>query len=224
MIKSIFYKEWLKTRVVVLLAAALNIGCIAYILLSLRNTLLSSGVVETWATMIGRDIMMVNSLMLIPLITGIVLAVMQWLPEMQQKRIKLTLHLPIKYGYSIGLMLGYGLTCLLLTFILDAALLAIVESLWLPAELVYRTFLTTLPWYIAGCMGYAVISWLLLEPTWRIRIIDACIGAPLVGICFLTTQPACYINFIPCLIILAAIMACLPLYSVYRFKMGEGLV
>ena len=95
MLKSIFYKEWLKLRLFWCLALVVHSGLIAYILLSLRSTLLASGIVETWATMIGRDVLMVNTLMYLPLITGVCVALCQWLPEMQVKRLRLTLHLPI---------------------------------------------------------------------------------------------------------------------------------
>ena len=92
MLKAIFYKEWLKLRIFWCLALVVHIGLIAYLLLSLRSTLLASGIVETWATMIGRDVLMVNALMYVPLITGVCIALCQWLPEMQIKRIRLTLH------------------------------------------------------------------------------------------------------------------------------------
>ena len=78
MLHAIFYKEWLKLRLCWLLAAVVHIGLIVYLLLSLRSVLLASGVVETWATMIGRDVLMVNALMYVPLVTGVCIALCQW--------------------------------------------------------------------------------------------------------------------------------------------------
>ena len=221
MLKSIFYKEWLKLRLFWGLALVVHVGLIAYLLLSLRSTLLASGVVETWATMIGRDVLMVNSLMYVPLVTGVCVALCQWLPEMQIKRIRLTLHLPVDYTASIGTMLLSSIVGLCVLFALDAAVLAFVEQLWLPRELVWRTFLTCLPWYIGGLLGYSVLSWCILEPQWKIRCANILIGAPLVALCFLTAQPACYVKMFPWLIVLLLITGCLPFYSVYRFKLGK---
>ena len=221
MLKAIFYKEWLKLRLFWCLALAVHAGLIAYLLLALRSTLLASGVVETWATMIGRDVLMVNQLMYLPLLTGVCIALCQWLPEMQIKRIRLTLHLPIDYTVSIGIMLLSSLTGLCLLFTLDAAALALVEQTWLPRELVWRTFLTCLPWYIGGLLGYRVCSWCLLEPQWKIRCLDILVGAPLVALCFLTAQPACYVRMWPWLLLALVLTACLPFYSVYRFKLGK---
>ena len=90
MIRSIFYKEWLKLRLFWCLAVVVHVGLITYLLLALRGTLLASGVVETWALMIGRDVLMVNTLTYLPLVTGVCIALCQWLPEMQIKRIRLT--------------------------------------------------------------------------------------------------------------------------------------
>lgn len=221
MLKAIFYKEWLKLRLFWGLALAVHVGMVAYMLLSLRSTLLSSGVVETWATMIGRDVLMVNTLMYLPLVTGVVLAVCQWLPEMQLRRIRLTLHLPIDFTLSIGTMLLSSLLGLFCLFALDAVMLSVVEQIWLPRELVWRTFLTCLPWYIGGMLGCSVVSWCILEPQWKMRCLWMLIGAPLVAICFLSSQPACYLTMFPWLLILLAITAILPFYSVYRFKLGK---
>ena len=221
MLKAIFYKEWLKLRLFWLLALLLHAGLVTYLLLALRSTLLASGVVETWATMIGRDVMMVNQLMYLPLVTGIALALCQWLPEMQIKRIRLTLHLPLEYTASIGIMLLSSLVGLCLLFALDATILALVEHAWLPRELVWRTFLTCLPWYIAGMLGYSIVSWCVLEPQWRFRCLNILIGAPLVAICFLSTQPACYSHMWPWLLIVLIATTILPFYSIYRFKLGK---
>lgn len=221
MIKSIFYKEWLKLRLFWLLAIIAHLGLIIYLLLSLRSILLSAGIVETWATMIGRDVMMINPLMYVPLVTGVCLALCQWLPEMQAKRIRLTLHLPIDYSLSIGSMLLYAIVGLCIIYALDATILAIVEQCWLPNELVWRSFITSLPWYFGGLVGYSVCSWCILEPQWRIRCINILIGAPLTSICFITSQPACYSKMFPWLIVLLLATMCLPLYSVYRFKLGK---
>ena len=221
MLRAIFYKEYLKLRLVWPVLLLLHIGVVVYLLLALRATLLTSGVVETWATMIGRDVLMVGLLMYVPLLSGIAVALCQWLPEMQNKRIKLTLHLPVDYTVTIGAMLLCGLFGLCLICCLDAIILAVVESLWLPRELVWRTLLTCLPWYIGGLMAYAITSWCVLEPQWRIRCLDLCIGAPLVALCYLTSQPACYSAMWPWLVVLLLIAVCLPFYSVYRFKLGK---
>ena len=221
MMKAIFYKEWLKLRLCWCLLLAVHIGLVTYMLLALRSTLLASGVVETWATMIGRDVLMVNALMYVPLISGVCIALCQWLPERQVKRIRLTLHLPIDYTASIGAMLLSSLVGLCVLFALDAAVLAIVEQVWLPRELVWRTFLTCLPWYIGGMLGYSVVSWCILEPQWKTRCVDILIGAPIVALCFLTAQPACYIAMWPWLLVALVAVVCLPFYSIYRFKLGK---
>lgn len=221
MLKSIFYKEWLKLRLFWCLALVVHMGLVVYLLLSIRSTLLASGTVETWATMIGRDVLMINPLMYLPLVTGVCIALCQWLPEMQIKRIRLTLHLPIDNTLSIGAMLLCSIVGLCVLFALDAVVLAVVEQVWLPCELVWRTFLTCMPWYFGGLLGYNIVSWCILEPQWKMRCANFLIGAPLVALCFLSSQPACYTALLPWLFILLIATVCLPFYSVYRFKLGK---
>lgn len=223
MFQQFFYKEWLKTKWVIILLGMIHIGMIIYLMLALRSTLIASGKIETIATMIGRDMLFITPYMYIPLISSVVLALVQWLPEMQQRRIRLTLHLPVSMGLSIGSMLAFSLFALLIMFGIVACLLVVIESIWLPRELIVRALLTLGPWFIAGLMGYSVTSWIILELSWGIRIVWLAIGAPVVYVCLISSQPACYDHFLPWLIVLACTVTCLPFYSVYRLSMGKGL-
>lgn len=223
MLNSIFYKEWLKTRLAVCLIWTATTGVIAYLLLALRSTIATSGAVETIATMLGRDMIFVNLTQFIPLLAGVCLAVVQWLPEMQNKRIKLTLHLPVSYLKSIGLMLCYGIVCLLAMTVVNLGLLWAVETIWLPAELIRHTLLTMLTWYLGGIAGYLLVSWIILEPVWKMRVAAMCMAGPLLALFYLTPQPETYNRFLPILMFLTGICVLLPYYSIYRFKTGKGL-
>ena len=223
MIKAIFIKEWLKTRLAACLIFVVAVGVVIYLLLALRSTMATSGAVETIATMIGRDMIFVNLMQFIPMLCAICLTVVQWLPEMQLKRIKLTLHLPVPYTQSIGLMLLYGVAVLAVVSVADLALLWAVESLWLPAELIRHTLLTMLTWHIAGLMAYLLVSWIILEPVWRMRVAEMAVAVPLLALFFLTPQPEVYNRFLPLLGLLTVLCGLLPFYSIYRFKTGKGL-
>lgn len=206
-----------------MLAWFASMGIILYLLFDLRHTVITSGAVETVATMLGRDLILVDLMRFVPLVIGVCLALAQWLPEMQQKRLKLTLHLPVHYAWSVSVMLLYGLLVLLLTACCNLLLLCAVEAVWLPWELIRHTLLTMLPWYLAGLMGYLLCAWIILEPVARVRIAALCMGAALVGLCFLSSIPEAYNVFLPVLCVLAAVLFLFPLYSVYRFKQGKGL-
>lgn len=47
-----------------------------------------------WEILLSRDVVFIETLTYIPLLAGLLLAIVQFVPEMQQKRLKLTLHLP----------------------------------------------------------------------------------------------------------------------------------
>lgn len=223
MTRAIFCKEWWKTRWWVLLGACLSAGVTAYILLTLRSTMTVSGEVETIASMLGRDTLFIDPMRYIPVAFGLLLGCIQWLPEMQQKRIKLTLHLPLPYPRSIGTMLGYGVMVLAAVSLCNMCLLGGIELLWLPRELVRFTLLTLLPYQVAGVMTYLLTAWVILEPTWGMRCVAGLMSLALVSIFFLNTMPLVYMRLLPWLIVLTALCAMLPLYSVYRFNLGKGL-
>lgn len=223
MLRSLFCKEWLKTRLVVALAWFATMGMILYLLLSLRHTILTSGAVETIATMLGRDLIFVDIMRFVPLIIGVCLALAQWLPEMQQKRLKLTLHLPVHYAYSISIMLLYGVVVMLGISLSNLLLLGAVEAIYLPYEIIRHTLLTMLTWYLAGIMGYLLFSWVILEPIGRMRVFALCISAALLSICYLSSMPEAYNYLLPALLLLTLLLFMLPFYSVYRFKQGKGL-
>ena len=65
------------------------------------------------------------------------------------------------------------------------------------------------------------MSWCVLEPQWKFRCLDIAVGAPLVALCFLSNQPACYSTMWPWLLIILIAVTALPFYSIYRFKLGK---
>ena len=89
-------KEWLKTRMAVVLIFVASLGLCAYLLIDTHRLIAVNGVMPVWDTLLGRDTLLLELLEFVPLIAGILLGCTQMLPEMLQKRIKLTLHLPIE--------------------------------------------------------------------------------------------------------------------------------
>lgn len=60
---------------------------------------------------------------LYPLLAGLLLAIVQFVPEMQQKRLKLTLHLPYPQNRMLMLMLIAGLSELIVIYLIDYLIL-----------------------------------------------------------------------------------------------------
>ncbi len=219
--KAIFYKEWIKTRLCFWLLLGGTMAFVAYCLLQLQRVIGFKGVGHLWEILLSRDVVFIDALTYVPAAAGLLLGLAQFVPEMQQKRLKLTLHLPFPRQRMIFLMLGAGLAQLGAIFALNLLCLWVYLQNILAPELIGRILLTALPWYLCGITAYLLTAWVCLEPTWRRRIIDLLMAAGIVRIFFLTTAPQAYDGFLPGMLVFTLALLVLPQLSVARFKAGK---
>ena len=163
---AIFYKEWIKTRWYFLLAVITTLGFTGYCMLRINRVVEMKGAAHVWEVMMQRDAIFIEMLQYIPLIAGVLMAVVQFVPEMQRKCLKLTLHLPYPELKMTGNMLFSGLVLLLVCFASNFLLMEIYLSGVLAHELKNHILLTALTWYLAGISGYLLLSLIhISEPT-----------------------------------------------------------
>ena len=132
---AIFYKEWIKTRWYFLLAVITTLGFTGYCMLRINRVVEMKGAAHVWEVMMQRDAIFIEMLQYIPLIAGVLMAVVQFVPEMQRKCLKLTLHLPYPELKMTGNMLFSGLVLLLVCFASNFLLMEIYLSGVLAHEL-----------------------------------------------------------------------------------------
>ena len=193
---AIFYKEWIKTRWYFLLAVLATLGFTGYCMLRINRVVEMKGAAHVWEVMLQRDVIFIDMLQYIPLIAGILMAIVQFVPEMQRKCLKLTLHLPYPELKMTGNMLLSGLILLLVCF-------------------------TALTWYLAGISGYLLVAWICLEPAWKRRILNLIIAVLLLRIFFLSPTPEAYNKFLPYLVVYTLLTASFSWLSIVRFKAGK---
>lgn len=220
MIKAIFYKEWIKTRYFLFAVFIFSWSTTGYCLMKMDRVIRLKGSTHLWQIMLERDVVFIDFLQYIPLITGLSFALVQFIPEWQQNRLKLTLHLPFSSYRMIGIMLGYGVSWLTTIFFTDFLLCSSVLSGWLPRELGLRLFFTALPWYLGGTAAYLLTAWICLEPAWKRRIWNLVVSAGVLRLFFLSSVPEAYNRFLPLLIIYIPFISLLSLLSIRRFKAG----
>ena len=165
MIKAIFYKEWIKMRWFCLVAALFLAGFTAYALLRVQRVITFKGAAHIWEVMLEKEVVFIDILQYLPVLLGVLLALVQFIPEMTHKRLKLTLHLPFPQRKMILLMMGVGLAALAVLSAVQAFVLWCYFHTLLAPELVSRILLTSLPWYLAGLALYPLAAWVCLEPT-----------------------------------------------------------
>ncbi len=192
----------------------------AYALLRVQRVITFKGAAHVWEVMLEKEVVFIDILQYLPALLGVLLAVVQFVPEMAQKRLKLTLHLPFPQWKMILLMSGIGLGALALLFIVQTAVLWGYFHALLVPELVARILLTALPWYLAGLTLYLLTAWICLEPTWKRRLANLLIAVGVCRIFFLSDTPQAYDGMLPWLALLLVCSLFFPLLSVYRFKQG----
>ncbi|MDR1437036.1 MAG: hypothetical protein LBI65_02840 [Candidatus Symbiothrix sp.] len=220
MYQSIVYKEWIKTQKIIwlLLAAFLSAGF--YSFLKIAGEIRLTGMVAYWEAIIQKDTALLPYFKYLPLLGGFLTAIAQYIPELQYKRLKLTLHLPLNENRIVSVMLLYGfsVTGLLILFTLPGLLLGL--SLYFPPEIVCAAFWNILPWFIAGWMTYLLTAWICLEPLWKLRIPGAVAGICALSLFFIDAKSGAYRPFIPYLAGCIVLAFSFSFYSVARFKEG----
>lgn len=218
---AIFFKEWIKTRWYLLLAYLGSLGFVGFCILRILRVVNLKGASHLWEVMLTRDAIFIDLLEYIPVIIGILLAVVQFAPEMYHKCLKLTLHLPYSHLKMTNYMLGYGLLSLSICFVLNLLLLFIGLHNILAVELYSRILLSALPWYLAGLCGYLLLSWVCLEPTWKMRILNLMVSIMILRVFFLSEEPEAYKEFLLPLAIYTLLTLSFSWNSILRFKCGK---
>lgn len=219
--KALIFKEWIKTRMVFFISLILALATAGYAMLMVNRLIELKGVEHLWLIMLLKDNTFIDIIKYVPVAVGIAVGVAQKAPEMNQKRLKLTLHLPYPQGRLLALMLATGVSELLIIFALQTAVVAVRYSFLLPAELVWRVMLTSLPWYLAGFAAYFFVTSICLEGTWRRRIIIGLLGVATLMIFFLQSAPEAYNGMSLLLVIVVILLSILSFGSVIRFKEGR---
>ena len=218
--RMILYKEWLKTRWVLLGIVLVMAAITFYCFLNLTKVVQIRGAEILWETLVSKETVLTEIFRFVPAVAAALLALSQWLPEMQHKRLKLTLHLPYPQGKMILTMAAYGLFLLSVLYAVQAGVCAPVFAQWIPAELIARILRTMAVWYLAGWAAYLFTSALCLEPTWRFRVPVLLVSAGLLRILYLSGIPEAYNGFFWILLPYVIASGSLLFLSVSRFKEG----
>lgn len=221
MIKSIFYKEWIKTRWFFLLSFLSMLGFTGYSLIRINRALELKGVAHIWEVMLTRDAIFIDILRYIPLIIGLLMAIVQFVPEIQRKCLKLTLHLPFSQLKLTMCMISAGVLLLLIVFGISFITMKIYLAFHFPIELQNQLLLTSLPWYFAGVLAYSFCSWIIFEPTWKRRVLYLIISLFTLKIFFISNTPQAYNSMLWIMILYIISTVSLSWISIVRFKSGK---
>ncbi|MCK5099447.1 MAG: hypothetical protein KAR45_15170 [Desulfobacteraceae bacterium] len=218
MLKPIFFKEFEKIRWSWLTLLALNGLLVALIYIDTRQLFIMDHAEIVWYRVIQLDDIFYSNLKYAPVFTGLLLACVQFIPEMAGERLRLSLHLPISPHL---LILGHVLVGLIATGIilfLDMAVLIYIVSLFFPIEVVNNVLFTALPWIITGFAAYLGVTLTLLEPKFKLKAFNLGITFGVVGFFLQSSKPGAYLLILPVLICIVLLMVPAVFLPAYRFR------
>ena len=220
MFKSLVYKEWLKIRWVFIGLAAINCLIVMNIYFDLSNTFKVYNANVVVGQFQAYEIVFYSDIKYILLLTGLILSIVQFFPEITQTRLKLTFHLPVKENKLMFQMISVGISLLVIIFLVDEIFLSVIITSFLPREFFESMIITSLPWYIGGICTYLWVVIVFTEPNWTKRIISIFVA---VGIMELYYAGDGYSQYAPSLlyfVLLTVFCSAIVFLSAYNFKRG----
>ena len=221
MYKAVFYKEWIKTRWVIIGLLSLIALLYVYMFLKFGRSIRFAGIDHIWDVIINKNQFLFREIKYIPIIAGITIALFQYIPEVIDKRLKLAIHLPVKEFKIINYKMYYGLAILFCLFTLSILILTINNTLYFASDIVCYYLLTTMPWYLAGFAIYGLVAWICIEPTFKAKVLNIIILLGLISFYFISDFPASYQKSIPAMVVLTILCQLPIINSVLRFKSGK---
>ena len=205
MILHLFYKEWLKTRWAAFFVSLVGLAIVVYIFLDVDNNVRMKG---SFNYLMGVFYGMpqanyYNALIkYVPLLIGVCIGLSQYVPEVLDKRIKLTLHLPLRNTMVFG------------TFFY-------LNNSYFPFEESWAVLTSMMPWLLGGIAAYFMIAMIAMEPNLFYQFIYALVAYYLVKQFYIGVEHADTRHIIPALAIMAFVPCTALLYTSYRFMKGE---
>ena len=194
---------------------------LTYVFMSIGRSFRIVGAGHIWDVIVNKKQMMFRNLKYFSVVAGACLGIAQFVPEMLQKRIKLTLHLPMAEKRIVLVMLGFGQLLTLSIFLIHMIAIVVFSNFYFPTEILLSTLKTVLPWYVAGLIVQSFVAMICIEPTWRRRIVNLVMMLGALQLCYLSSYPGAYASVLYLLLLVVALVFPYSFLSLYRFKVGE---
>ena len=218
--RGLLYKEWIKVRWVLLVLSLISIGVLVELLLSTRSMFEFVDPVKVWESAIQKQMIFYGGIRYLPLVAGVLLALVQFVPEARKRRLRLLFHLPVDHTHALYLMIAAGLAGTLLVIAVNGLGLLLVVPAYYPAEIVHSALVTALPWFLGGLLAYLATVLVVVEPVWWRRVVYAGMAYVLAQLFYEGRGTQTYAHAWPRYALLAALFAVAPLLPAFRFKRG----
>ncbi len=220
MFKAMMFKEWLKIRWTLAVMFLISLAVLANIWVNLVHALRFTDPGNFWSMIIFRKYVFYQLLQFVPALSGLAVAIAQFLPEIHQHRLKLTLRLPLAENRIIFQMTMVGFISLFALFLGNLSFLLLMAAMYFPREIVISVLFTSAPWFMAGITAYFAICAILIEPLWSRRIILSILFYGFLQIFFQPAGLYAYNRVIPLFLALTLVVGLSVYYTVHRYQKG----
>jgi hypothetical protein len=161
-----------------------------------------------------------GDLLYLPTFIGLAIAITQFMPEISDNKLKLTLHLPLPENTILLSMLFYGMINIFILFIAAESLLLLLSAQFFPAQINISALVTTMPWFLAGMVAYLATATIFVEPRWPKRIIMGIFFLLFVGTLLNQSLHDIYARSLIYFVIISFLFSISILYTAQRFRKG----
>lgn len=216
--RAICLKEFIKCRNGMLALFAANLLFMLWLFLHLRTVFSLDHIEIIWFQMVDLAQTPYKSLAFIPILSGIIFCCLQFLPEMRDERLRLSLHLPHESSSIVLTHFLAGLLFLTGLFYLDMALFRMSLAVFYP-DVTLKFFQTTAePWFLAGILGYLGLGLVLLEPQTTQRLFTLVLVFGIIAPLFSSFRPGVYGAILPYYYLLIPLLLLASLLPAHHFR------
>lgn len=220
-IKHLLYKEWIKTRWYAAVGLVVSLALSVYTCINAVSMLHDLGGAFFYSTLLTGNIALMTQLKYLPLAIALLIGLPQFLREITNKRIRLTLHLPVGCTAVVYTMVLYGLAVFCCTLLPALLITVITLAVSFPAEVTVATLQTLLPWLLGGMTAYFFTAMIAFEPVWKFRFGYILIAYFTLRFFYLGYGVGNAVTAYPLLLIITLISSLAVIYTSHRFNKGE---
>lgn len=212
------HNEWRKTGTALSLLYILGLGLTLYSLVATQRIADLRGAETLWLPLSAGGSLPLEWLRYQPLLSGIVLALVRFLPEVRRKHSKESLDEPLGQRGGPYTALSFGATALVLLFLLQVTFVYLFLRRILAPELVSQVLTTIAPWLMAGIAGYGLTALVVLESGWRMRLADFALAVAILHLYFVASAPRAYEELLWIILLFSLVLIYMPVVAIERGK------
>lgn len=222
MIKSIFFKEWIKVKKYFFACLLLNIFFLIYYFLFIRHLFNVEHSEFIWYRTFEIGTIYYDMLKWPLLISGIILGTAQFAFEMISHRFRLSLHLPCSTEKIVFGHLSTGLFLIFILLLMVITLFSFINSIYFPVRACISFLLTALPWFISSLAVYLGTALVFLEPSFYKKIVYFIVTSLFIVLFFMGQDYEAYNKSFLNLLIVLVLLFFSVFISGIRYRMNRG--